>query len=700
MAKELLQLYFTLIAFSAILVSQAWAFTDQNDVMALENLYASLNKPPQLKGWRTGGGDPCQESWTGVFCSGSSLRDLKLQGLNLSGYLGTQLHNLYSLKHLDLSYNYLQGEIPYGLPPNATRINLACNKLNQNIPYSLSTLKVLRYLNLSHNSLYGPIGNVFIAMKNLKEMDLSFNYFTGDLPTSIGSLTNLSRLFLQNNQFTGSVIYLADLPLTDLNIQSNHFSGVIPAHFQSIQNLWIDGNEFMGGNYPPWNFPETKNVTVGKNFSDQPTTESSATDKSLNPEAFGHVKKRRLGPGGIACIVVATTLAVTCAATAVIFVKRPHVFPVIRTRVKAPSTLDPNHITSTCRTTCFAEKFKAPESAKIYTVAELQSATSSFSEENILGEGSLGCVYKAEFPDGQISAVKYIRMASLSLQEEEQFSDVLCNASRLRHPNIVTLVGYCIEHGQHLLVYEYIKNVTLHDVLHNEEHKSLPWITRINIALGVAAALDYLHSCFSPPITHGNIKASNVLLDEELKPRLCDCGTAILRSLTSNSDKLKASEIVIDDIGYTAPEIGEGADDTKSDVYAFGVLLLELLTGRKAFDSSRPSEEQSLVKWASCRLHDNASLELMVDPGINITTVSPKALSQFADVVSLCIQPEMLFRPPMSEIVVSLASLLQKFTFANSSPLDGAEDTFDTFFDVTDSSLRGSSSHHYSARNC
>ncbi|KAJ6362063.1 hypothetical protein OIU78_002460 [Salix suchowensis] len=256
MATQSLHWGFVVIVFLAILSLQASASTDAPDVIALQDLYKALNNPPQLKKWRLDGGDPCGESWTGVSCAGASVIHLKLQGLNLSGFLGTQLHFLHSLKHLDVSSNYIVGEIPYALPPNATHINLAYNNLSQSIPLSLPSVELLRHLNLSHNSLSGPVGNVFTGLQNLKEIDLSYNNFTGDLPSSFGSLTNLTKLFLQNNQFTGSVVYLATLPLTDLNIQTNHFSGVIPTQFQLIPNLWIDGNQFhLGDNYPAWNYP-------------------------------------------------------------------------------------------------------------------------------------------------------------------------------------------------------------------------------------------------------------------------------------------------------------------------------------------------------------------------------------------------------------------------------------------------------------
>ncbi|XP_050226728.1 protein STRUBBELIG-RECEPTOR FAMILY 2 isoform X2 [Mercurialis annua] len=709
--------YFTLIVVVLVLVSshdqQALANTDPYDVIALEDLYLALNEPPQLKGWKVEGGDPCQESWMGVTCYGSSLIHLKLPGLNLSGTLGTQLQFLHNLKHLDVSYNHIQGGIPYGLPPNATNINLACNSLSQNIPTSLTGIKVLRHLNLSHNSLSGFIGDVFTGLINLKVMDLSYNDFNGDLPPSFGNLTNLTILLLQGNRFTGSVIYLANLRLTDLNIQSNHFSGVIPTQFQSIPNLWMDGNKFhVEPSYPPWNYP-LDNVTITQTFVGNPSTESSALENY--PDLKARHKKKKLGPGGIACVVGVTTLAVACAAILfAVRIKRANVCPVTRTRdfspaaydaspqllpVKSPPSLGLDNTPTAFRTRnekisrrkSFANKYNAPTSAKIYSVAEIQSATNNFSEENLIGEGSLGSVYKAEFPEGQILAVRNISMVSLSFQEDEQFLDVVWTASRLRHPNIVTLLGYCVEYGQHLLVYEYVRSLSLDNVLHSGGYKSLPWAVRINIALGVARALEYLHSTFCPSIAHGNIKAANVLLDEDLKPHLCDCGITILRPLTSNSVKLKASESAVGDTGYIAPEHGEpGTDNTKTDIYAFGVLLLELLTGRKPFDSTRPREEQSLAKWASSRLHDSAHLAQMVDPGIK-NTLTSKTISRYADIVSLCIQPEKLFRPPMSDIVGSLASVTQKYTVSESGTVEGAEvGPFDMSFHTTKTGLVGS----------
>ncbi|MED6106163.1 hypothetical protein PIB30_002054 [Stylosanthes scabra] len=181
----------------------------------------------------------------------------------------------------------------------------------------------------------------------------------------------------------------------------------------------------------------------------------------------------------------------------------------------------------------------------------------------------------------------------------------------------------------------------------------------------------YLHST-SPPVAHGNLKSANILLDENLVPHICDCGLTILRPLTSNKVKARATEIAIREAGYKSPNHGKPGTNssTESDIFAYGVLLLELLTGREPFDGSRPKEEQYLAQWASSRLHDSKTLEQMVDPAIQ-KTFSSKALSRYADILSLCLQPVKEFRPPMSEIAESIASFMQRLNVTHDPAADG-----------------------------
>ncbi|KAK3156229.1 hypothetical protein QOZ80_2AG0104510 [Eleusine coracana subsp. coracana] len=653
----------------------AKADTDSADAAALVNLYTSWNSPSQLTGWSAGGGDPCGAGWQGVTCTGAGVTEIKLPGIGLDGTLGYELSNLFSLKTLDLSNNNLRGSIPYQLPPNLTYLNLASNNFSSNLPYSIVNLVSIVYLNLSHNSLTQEMGDLFGSLDSLSELDVSFNELTGDLPKSIGSLSNLSSLYMQNNQLTGSVNVLSGLSLTTLNIANNNFSGWIPQEFSSIPDLTLEGNSFTNGPGPP---PPPFMPPPPLRPRNRPTTDQRD-------------KKQGLGTGPLVGIVVGSTVAVLCAVLLLVCCLRnvqkrkdyasseskdfvgpltvnidrassreipeqsPENTSMATVKLPPPEKMTPERIYGKNGS---MKKTKVPVTAMPYTVASLQVATNSFCQDSLLGEGSLGRVYKADFPNGKVLAVKKIDSSALSLQEEDNFLEAVSSMSRLRHPNIVPLTGYCVEHGQRLLVYEYIGNGTLHDMLHfsDEMSRKLTWNIRVRIALGTARALEYLHEVCLPSVVHRNFKSSNILLDEEHNPHLSDCGLA---ALTPNTERQVSTEVV-GSFGYSAPEFAmSGIYTVKSDVYSFGVVMLELLTGRKPLDSSRERSEQSLVRWATPQLHDIDALAKMVDPALN-GMYPAKSLSRFADIIALCVQPEPEFRPPMSEVVQQLVRLMQR----------------------------------------
>ncbi|CAA0812709.1 Protein STRUBBELIG-RECEPTOR FAMILY 2 [Striga hermonthica] len=674
------QLCFLIASFYCTVVAlRSWAITDGLEVQALQDMYRSLNRPTKLEHWKSEGGDPCGETWLGIECSGSSITHMNLHGLGLTGNLEVQLSNLISLKNLDLSANNIEGSIPYSLPPNLTNLNLAENKFSQSFPYSLDKMKILQHLNLSHNLLAGPLGDVFNGLQDLKLMDLSFNNFSGDLPTSFESLTNL----------------------TQLNIEDNHFSGVIPEHFQTIEHLWIGGNTFhTGPNYTPWSFPSDLMPTE-KNISSQPDTNLSASENHPSQKTEDHKNMKIHVVGIVLLLIGGVTLVVAFGALAVTFHKKRVCKKISRSMVGSEedslrslpietvhgemsmSTHSSPHVSGFSSSPMITPSRLHPVRTKTLKVSRRKSFAKTKTlvgvkafTENLIGDGSLGPVYRAEFPDGKILAVKSIKTIPLSIIEEQQFFDVIKNASRMRHPNIVPLVGFCMERGQHLIVYEHIRNLSLDEALHCPAYTPLSWGLRLRIALGVAQALNYTHTSFVPPIAHSNIKAANILLDEEHMPHVCDYGLAILRPLACNSVKIKASEMAIADSGYIAPEHNQpGNGNIKADVYAFGVLLLELLTARKPFDYLKPTAEQSLVRWASSKLHDSLSLVEMVDPAM-ARTVSSRSLSHFADIVSLCIQPEQQFRAAMSEIVESLMNLLRRSVVADGSEADPLSRSF------------------------
>ncbi|GAB4826542.1 Protein STRUBBELIG-REPTOR FAMILY 8 [Ancistrocladus abbreviatus] len=685
----------TVIAFVSA-VPVVLGSTDSSDVQALQVLYGALNNPSQLTGWKSSDGDPCGESWKGVQCEGAAVVSLEISGLGLSGTMGYLLSNLYSLKTMDLSGNNIHDSIPYQLPPNLTSLNLANNNLSGNIPYSMSTMVSLHYVNVSHNSLSTSVGDVFSNRTSLATLDFSYNNFSGDLPSSFSSLSNLSKLYVQNNHLTGTLDVLVSLPLTNLNVTNNHFMGWIPKELRSIPNFVYNGNSFDNGPAPP--SPPYTPPPPGKSSGNRSHAGPASHSPAGPNHQSSHGNKSSLSVGAVVAMVLGASWILFGLLALVFFICKPKKkesggrkssggvsvgsdkanTEMQERRVKSMATVGdlkplPAEKIMVDRVQVkngSVKRVKSPVTATSYTVASLQTATNSFSQEHLIGEGSLGRVYRAEFPNGKILAVKKIDNSALSLQEEDNFLEAVSNMARLRHPNIVPLAGYCVEYGQRLLVYEYMQNGSVHDILHFSEDggKRLSWNARVRVALGTARALEYLHEVCLPSVVHRNFKSANILLDEELNPRLSDCGLA---ALTPNTERQLSTQMV-GSFGYSAPEFAlSGIYTVKSDVYSFGVVMLELMTGRKPLDSSRSRAEQSLVRWATPQLHDIDALTKMVDPALN-GMYPAKSLSRFADIIALCVQPEPEFRPPMSEVVQALVRLVQRASTVKRRSSDGS----------------------------
>ncbi|KAG4399412.1 hypothetical protein GLYMA_08G225900v4 [Glycine max] len=619
---NLARLWIALLAVSTTVVH---CKTASQDVSALNVMYTSLNSPSKLSGWKSSGGDPCGDSWEGIKCSGSSVTEINLSDLGLSGSMGYQLSSLKSVTDFDLSNNNFKGDIPYQLPPNARYIDLSKNDFTGSIPYSFSEMDDLNYLNLAHNQLKNQLGDMFGKLSKLKQLDVSFNSLSGDLPQSLKSLKSLEKLHLQNNQFTGSVNVLASLPLEDLNVENNKFTGWVPEELKEINNLQTGGNSWSSGPAPP---PPPDRNSQHRSFT-------PLASQELSKDSGHDVSKDYIG-----------------------FKSMDSTSIDVKALQKSPSVSVRSSVSDCVQSfndNEFANRLNSKRSTSIrvttFSHAELQSATANFASGRLLGEGSIGCVYRAKYADGKVLAVKKINPSLLHGGPSEEFSQIVSRISKLHHPNIVELVGYCSE-PEHMLIYDYFRNGSLHDFLHlsDDFSKPLTWNTRVRIALGAARAVEYLHEICSPPLLHKNIKSSNILLDTDLNPRLSDYGLESFYQRTGQN--LGA--------GYNAPECTKPSAYTqKSDVYSFGVVMLELLTGRMPLDSSKTKAEQSLVRWATPQLHDINAVEKMVDPALR-GLYPPKSLFRFADIVALCVQSEPEFRPPVSELVQALVRLVQR----------------------------------------
>ncbi|KAH9784901.1 putative serine/threonine-protein kinase PBL26 [Citrus sinensis] len=293
--------------------------------------------------------------------------------------------------------------------------------------------------------------------------------------------------------------------------------------------------------------------------------------------------------------------------------------------------------------------------AQTFTFRELATATKNFRQECLIGEGGFGRVYKGKLEKtAQVVAVK--QLDRNGLQGNKEFIVEVLMLSLLHHDNLVNLIGYCADGEQRLLVYEYMPLRSLEDHLLDigPEQKPIDWFTRMKIALGAAKGLEYLHDKANPPVIYRDLKSSNILLDCEFNAKLSDFGLAKLGPI---GDKTHVSSRVMGTYGYCAPEYQRtGQLTVKSDVYTFGVVLLELITGRRAIDTTRPTYEQNLVTWAQPFFKDPNRYPQLADPLLQ-GEFPVRGLNQAVAVSAMCVQEESSVRPLMSDVVSALSFL-------------------------------------------
>ncbi|KAI3995066.1 hypothetical protein MKX01_020838 [Papaver californicum] len=295
------------------------------------------------------------------------------------------------------------------------------------------------------------------------------------------------------------------------------------------------------------------------------------------------------------------------------------------------------------------EELSSAYNIRIYTYKELRNATDDFSPSNKIGEGGFGSVYKGRLKGGVFAAIKVLSAASK--QGVREFLTEINVISSVEHENLVQLYGCCVEGDHRILVYNYVENNSLSQTLLGGGHSNLQfsWRTRTNICIGIARGLAFLHEEVRPHIIHRDIKASNILLDKDLSPKIADFGLAKL--MPPNATHV--STRVAGTIGYLAPEYAiRGQVTRKADIYSFGVLMLEIVSGRCNRNSKLPIGEQDLLErtWG---LYERAELVMLVDTAMDGDFDAEEAC-KFLKISLLCTQDSPKLRPSMSTVVKML----------------------------------------------
>ncbi|KAK4430238.1 putative leucine-rich repeat receptor-like protein kinase [Sesamum alatum] len=548
------------IALFLFLLRHATA-SDHPDIQPLI-LFKSTVDPNNavLTSWNSSS-DPCTtDSWVGVSCLHNRVDRLVLENLNLQGSFPPSLTSLTQLRVLSLKNNGFSGHIP-----------------------DLSNLTSLKLLFISHNHFSGDFPGSLSSLSKLYRLDLSYNNFSGSIPLSMNRLTHLLTLRLEENWFTGLISGLNLPNLQDFNVSGNGLTGVIPGSLSVFPASSFGNNQNLCG--PPLekckvvsNNPTRPGGAMASPLSPRATVASSPTamPAETNPPAKSRSTHHRSRISSLAVIgiIVGDVLVLGLVSMLLYCYFWRNYSSKLTSGKSSGSQVEKTVYSSSPYPNSAQSGFERGkmvffDGERRFELEDLLRASAE-----MLGKGGFGTAYKAILDDGNVVSVK--RLKDLTLNGKKEFEQQMEVLGRLRHPNLVGLKAYYFARDEKLLVHDYMPNGNLFWLLHGNRgpgRTPLDWTMRLKIAAGAARGLAFLHdSCKSLRLVHGNIKSTNVLIDKAGNAQLSDFGLSVFVPPSS----LPKSN------GYRAPEAAlDGRKLTqKSDVYAFGVLLLELLTGK------------------------------------------------------------------------------------------------------------------------
>eukprot|EP00250_Pteridium_aquilinum_P020857 c24965_g4_i2 orf=329-2242(-) len=561
--------------------------------------------------------------WEGVECTGtlSSATSLRVTSLRLPGA-------------------GLSGRIPDASLGHLTELrvlSLRSNKLSGSLPTDLSNCTFIRSIYLQHNKFSGPLPINFSLWPNLLHLDLSFNNFSTSIPPSLAKLAQLKSLFLQNNSLSGPIPALNITSLGNFSVAYNHLEGAIPntSTYRSFLQAAFLGNNLCG-------FP-----------LQACDAEAPGPIGGFEGNAVPRKHHRKISAAAIAGIVIGLVLGMLCLVLLWLLVcgkgsakdsKYGKSFENGSMNVNGSDTTPRAGLMplAASATNVDYKKLVFLEGAEhTFDLEDLLRASAE-----VLGKGTVGTSYKAALESGLVVVVKRLKDVTT---ERHDFEGHMASIGRLQHDNLVPLIAYYYSKDEKLLVTEYMNNGSLSAVLHGNKgvnHTPLDWDARVRIAIEAARGIDHLHDHMC---THGNIKSSNTLLTKHYKSCLSDYGMVELVSSTPAVNRI---------VGYRAPEALDIKKTTsKGDVYSYGVLLLELLTGREPAQATKGGEGVDLPRWVQSMVKEEWTAQVFDEELTKYHDTEEEEMVQMLQIAMACVAPSPDLRPSMKDVVKLLEGI-------------------------------------------
>ncbi|KAF5745753.1 hypothetical protein HS088_TW07G01346 [Tripterygium wilfordii] len=580
---------------------------------------------------------------------------LDLEGNLLSGKFPKEFVGLRKLRVLNLGFNKIDGEIPVSIVSCVSLevLNLSGNKMRGSVPGIYGSFSRLRELYLAHNELDGSIRDGLLTnCRYLQHIDLSENLFVGGIPPSLGKCLKLRSLLLFSNKLMGSIPgELGRLhKLEVLDISGNNLSGLIPAglhRFKNLKHVSLADNNLTGvvpSSSGHLRSLEVVNLSLSSHISDCEVPHNSVNSlvrsrrlyslslSSSNDTASpsgGTTKAYGFTTIEIASIVSASAIVSVLLALIFLFFFSRKWFPNSRVQV------------------CESKEISVFIDIGVpLTYDHIVHATGNFNASNCIGSGGFGSTYKAEISPGTLVAVK--RLAVGRFQGVQQFDNEIKALGSVRHPNLVTLIGYHASETEMFLIYNYLPEGSLENFIRERSQRAVDWKIIHKIALDIARALAHLHDQCAPRVLHRDVKPSNILLDNDFNAYLSDFGLSRLLE----TSETHATTGVAGTFGYVAPEYALTCRvSEKADVYSYGVVLLELISDKKALDPSFSSHENgfNIVSWACMLLQHGQAKKAFT---VGLWDAGPhEHLVEILHLAITCTADSLSGRPTMKHVV-------------------------------------------------